>query len=82
MFSIVMPVWNRKHVVTRAIESVLSQTFENYELIIVDDGSEDGSEKVVEPYLSERVICFKIPHGGVSAARNYALTHAKGDYIA
>jgi radical SAM protein with 4Fe4S-binding SPASM domain len=82
MFSIVMPVWNRENVVPKAIESVLSQTFENYELIIVDDGSEDGSKKVIEPYLSERIIYFKIPHSGNCAARNYALTRATGDYIA
>ncbi len=67
---------------TKAIESVLSQTFEDYELIIVDDGSEDGSKKVVQPYLSERILYFEIPHSGSCAARNYALTRAHGDYIA
>jgi glycosyltransferase involved in cell wall biosynthesis len=82
MFSIVMPFWNRANVVTNAIKSVLSQTFDDYELLIVDDGSEDGSKRVVEPYLSEKITYFRIPHSGVSTARNYALTRARGDYIA
>lgn len=82
IFSIVMPVWNRANIVSKAIDSVLSQTYNSYELIIVDDGSEDGLEEVVRPYLSERVFYYRISRSGVSAARNYALKHAKGDYIA
>jgi GT2 family glycosyltransferase len=48
MFSVIMPVWNRAEMAGKAIESVLAQTFEKYELIIVDDGSEDGLKKVVK----------------------------------
>jgi len=82
MFSIVIPVWNRVDIVREAIESVLSQTYDNYEIIIVDDGSEDGLKQAIEPYFSERLSYFRIPHRGASAARNYALEHAKGEYIA
>ena len=82
MFSIIMPVWDRADVVSQSIESVLSQTFDNYELIIVDDGSQDNLEKVVEPYLSEKVAYHKISHSGVSAARNFGLKQAIGDFIA
>jgi radical SAM protein with 4Fe4S-binding SPASM domain len=66
----------------KAIESVLAQTFEKYELIIVDDGSEDGLNKVVKPYLSEKVFYHRISHRGVSAARNHGLKRSRGDYIA
>ncbi len=65
MFSIIMPVWDRADVVSQSIESVLSQTFDDYELIIVDDGSQDNLEKVVEPYLSEEVAFYKISHSGI-----------------
>lgn len=82
MFSIIMPVWNRAHVVTRAIESALAQTCRDYELIIVDDGSEDNLKDAVGPYLSDSVRYFRRSHIGVSAARNYAIENASGDYIA
>lgn len=82
MFSIIIPVWNRANVVGRAIESALSQTFKDYEIIIVDDGSQDELKKTINNYLSNDVSYFRIPHCGVSAARNYALERAKGDYIA
>ncbi len=81
-FSIIMPVWNRTNIVKRSIESILSQTFEDYELLIIDDGSEDDLERAVYPYLSENVLYFKIPHSGASAARNYGIKKAKGEFIA
>lgn len=82
MFSIIMPVWNRANIAARAVKSVLCQTYECYELIIIDDGSDDNLEEVISPYLSENVVYYRIPHSGVSPARNYGLKHAKGDYIA
>jgi|GEM_PF-395371 len=82
MFSIIMPVWNRADIVEKAVESVLSQTYEDYELIIIDDGSEDNLEMVIRPYLSNKVKYHKISHGGVSAARNHGIKFAKGDFLA
>lgn len=82
MISIIMPVWNRADIVAKSIQSVLSQTFRDYELLIVDDGSEDGLEEAVKQYLSENVFYYRIPHSGVCAARNYGLRRAKGDFIA
>jgi glycosyltransferase involved in cell wall biosynthesis len=81
-YSIIMPVWNRADVIARSIESVLHQTYDNFELIIVDDGSDDNLEEVVSPYICENVIFHRIPHSGVSAARNFALLRARGEYIA
>lgn len=82
MFSVVIPVWNRANIIKRAIKSALDQTYDNFEIIVVDDGSEDGLEEVIKPYISESLSYFRIPHSGASAARNHALTHAKGEYIA
>jgi len=82
MFSIIMPVWNRAQLVSNAIESVLAQTFKDYELIIIDDGSEDNLAEVVQPYLSDKIIFHRITKKGVSAARNVGLTKAKHPFIA
>lgn len=81
-FSIIMPVWNRAALVTRAIQSVVAQTFKDYELLIIDDGSEDHLEETIGPYLSQNVLSYRIPHSGVSAARNFGLKRARGDYLA
>lgn len=77
-----MPVLNRADIVEKAIESVLSQTFEDYELIIIDDGSEDNLENVIRPHLSNKVRYHKISHSGVSGARNQGIKCAKGDFLA
>jgi radical SAM protein with 4Fe4S-binding SPASM domain len=77
-----MPVWNRAHLVGRAIESVLAQTYQGWELVIVDDGSDDGLAGVVAPYLSERVILRRISHRGPAAARNHGVLHSHHPIIA
>jgi radical SAM protein with 4Fe4S-binding SPASM domain len=82
MFSIIMPVWNRANLVSRAIDSVLAQTFIEYELLIIDDGSEDHLEDVIRPYLSDRVCYYRIPKSGVAAARNLGIEKARYPYIA
>ena len=81
MFSIIMPVWNRAGLVKNAIESVLAQTFQDYELLIIDDGSKDHLEDVVRPYLSEKISYHRIPHSGACAARNYGLTNSVHPFI-
>ena len=77
-----MPIWNRADICKKAIHSVLHQTCQNFELIIIDDGSDDNLGEEISSYLSEEVIFYRIPHSGVSAARNYGLKHAQGEYIA
>ncbi len=81
--SIIIPTYNREHLLGRAIQSVLDQTYQNFELIIVDDGSTDDTEKLVKSFNSEKI--RYIWHGenkGPSAARNTGIQSAKGDYIA
>ena len=82
MFSIVMPVWNRAALVGRSIRSVLAQTFTDWELLVVDDGSTDGTAEAVAPFVSEKVRYVRTPHQGVSGARNEGLRLATQPYIA
>lgn len=84
LVSIVMPVWNRVEMVGRAIRSVQSQTFSAWELIVVDDGSTDGTPEVVERIAEtdRRVRLIRRRHGGVSAARNGGIEAAGGHYLA
>lgn len=82
MFSVIMPVWNRAQVVGTAVESILAQTFTDYELLIVDDGSDDDLEKAVGPYLSDRVRFYRRPHLGAAAARNFALAQSDRPFVA
>ena len=83
LVSIILPVYNRAHVVSHAINSVLNQTYENFELIIVDDGSIDSSVEVIKSFKDDRIklISNKI-NKGVSKSRNIGLENAQGVYIA
>ncbi len=82
LVSIVMPTHNRAHTIQRAIESVISQTHQSWELIIVDDGSTDSSEAIISPYLSDsRIKYIRIVRSGVGAARNTALRASQGEVI-
>lgn len=81
LISIILPVYNAQQYLRGTIESVLSQTHANWELLIIDDGSKDGSDKVNEAFTDERVRFFKQENKGVSAARNLGLSHMKGDYF-
>lgn len=82
--SVIMPTYNRKNMIGRAIESVLNQTFKDYELIIVDDGSTDGTEENLRKIVKEnsRIYYFKQENKGPSSARNFGISKAKGNYLA
>ena len=83
MFSVILPTYNRAHLLSRAIQSVLNQTYKNFELIIVDDGSTDFTHVVVKHFNDQRI--FYIRHDrnkGVTAAYNTGLRLARGKYIA
>ncbi len=77
--SVLVPVWNNAIYLGAALESALTQTRKPYEVIVVDDGSEDDSAAVAQAY---GVLCHREPHRGVAAARNVAWAHASGDFIA
>jgi GT2 family glycosyltransferase len=81
LVSVVIPTYNRVHVLERAIESVLSQTYSNYEIIVVDDGSTDSTKAAIaQSYGNVRLL--SIPHSGVSKARNRGIMDADGKWVA
>jgi len=81
--SVIVPTYNRAHLVTETIDSILSQTFADFELILVDNYSSDNTEEVVKSYTDERIRYFKHQNNGVIAVnRNYAIRKAQGEYIA
>jgi len=81
--TVVIPTYNRAELLPRAIDSVLSQTYDSWELIIVDDASEDKTEEVVEKYQDERVRYSRLAcRSGVSAARNRGIRESRGLYVA
>lgn len=81
--SVILPTYNRAAVVAKAIDSVLKQTYQAFEIIIVDDGSIDKTEDIVNSYKDERIIYIKHKRNkGAGAARNTGITNARGDYIA
>lgn len=81
-FSVVMPLYNKRQYVARAVKSVLAQTFTDYELIVVDDGSTDDSSAIVKGFDDERIHLFQKANSGVSDARNYGINKAQGTYVA
>jgi len=81
--SVVIPTYNRAHFIGTAIESVLAQTFADFELIVVDDGSTDETSQIVSGFLHDpRIIYIRQDNRGRSHARNRALGLARGSYIA
>lgn len=81
-FSIIIPTYNRASIIGRAIESVLAQSINNWELIIVDDGSTDGTRDSIEEYLNKKEVVYTWQeHAGASAARNTGIELASGDYL-
>jgi glycosyltransferase involved in cell wall biosynthesis len=82
MISVVIPLYNKKETLARALESVLSQTLLPMEIIIVNDGSTDGSEKVAEQFDPTMIKLLSQSNAGVSAARNKGVEVARGEWIA
>lgn len=80
--SIIMPAYNVQQYIGLAIESVLAQRFVDWELVIVNDGSKDNTRDVIARYTDARITCIDQQNGGEAAARNTALDHLQGDYIA
>ena len=83
MFSIIIPVYNVKDYIEECVKSVLEQTFASYEIILVDDGSTDGSGELCDKLaeIDHRIFCYHKDNGGLSSARNYGIDKAKGSYL-
>ena len=83
MISVIVPVYNKEEYLGRCIDSVLGQTYADLELILVDDGSKDGSAEICRSYekKDKRVRFIQKENGGASSARNLGISEAKGEYI-
>ncbi len=83
MFSIIIPVYNVEDYLEQCIESVLLQSYQNWEMVLVDDGSKDYSSKICDNYsdMDSRINVIHKENGGLSSARNTGLRLAKGEYI-
>lgn len=84
MVSVIIPIYNAEAVLGETIDSVLGQTYKDFELLLIDDGSTDKSPAICDAYAcrDNRVKVFHKPNGGVSSARNVGLDHARGEFIA
>ena len=82
MISVVIPLYNKEKSISSTLRTVLNQTFSDYEIVIVNDGSTDGSVEEIEKVQDDRIRLVHQPNAGVSAARNRGIEEAKGDLIA
>ncbi len=80
-FSIIIPTFNREKLITRSITSILNQTFSDFEIIIVDDGSTDNTRAVIESLKDDRIKYFRTENFGVAHARNFGSKNAIGQYV-
>ena len=81
-FSIVIPTYNRAGTIKRCLDSVVQQTYSNWEAIVVDNFSEDNTEEIVKSYNDSRILYYKNHNYGIIAvSRNYAIDRASGDWI-
>ena len=81
-FSVVIPLYNKEMYIKETLDSVKTQSFRDFEVIVVNDSSTDKSLNIASVYESDnRYHVYTIPNGGVSAARNFGIGKAKGDYV-
>ena len=81
--SVVIATYNYGHFLGHALDSVLAQTFSDYEVIVVDDGSTDDTPSVIKPYLERHPVFYhRVEHIGVSAAKNHGMRLVRGRYAA
>lgn len=82
MISVVIPLYNKEASIANTLNSVLAQTYQDFEIVVIDDGSTDNSAAIVETIKDSRIRLIHQPNAGVSAARNTGIREAKGGYIA
>lgn len=81
--SIIVPVYNVEEYLERCLDSLVNQTLKDIEIIIVNDGSTDGSKEKIQKYINKykNIVYLEKENGGLSSARNYGIPYAKGEYI-
>jgi glycosyltransferase involved in cell wall biosynthesis len=82
LVSVLITSYNVSKFVRFSISSILNQTYQNFEVIFIDDGSEDNTGEIINSYNSSKILYFKVKHSGRTEALNYGLTLCKGDFVA
>ena len=83
-FSVIVPVYNVERYLAKCLDSILTQSYDDYEIIVVNDGSPDNSQAIIDEYAAkypEKIKAFKKENGGLSDARNFGIQKAQGDYL-
>ena len=81
LVSVIMPAYNASRFIGESIHSVISQTYQNWELLIINDGSTDNTGEVIRNFADDRIRYFEKKNGGVSTARNLGLKEMRGEYF-
>ena len=81
-FSVIISVFNKEKYIGKTLDSVLAQTFQDFEIVVVNDGSTDNSEEIIKSFNTEKIRYFFHKNRGASAGRNRALREANGEYLA
>lgn len=83
LISVIVPVYNVENELSECIESIINQTYQKIEILLIDDGSTDSSGDICDKYneIDDRIVSLHKKNGGVSDARNYGIAHSKGEYI-
>lgn len=81
MISIIVPVYNKEQYIKKCLDSLINQTYENIEIIIINDGSTDDSEKIIKEYDDKRIKYYKNKNQGIGKTRNYGIEKSQGNYI-
>ena len=83
IFSVIIPIYNRESTIKECIDSIICQNYANYELLLVDDGSTDNSQKICQEYVKDNsnIHYYYKENGGLSDARNFGLQYANGSHI-
>jgi hypothetical protein len=82
MFSVVVPLWNKRHTIAATVASALGQTYPDFDMVIVDDGASDGSLEALNGFSDPRIRIISQSRGGPGAARNAGIEASRGDWIA
>lgn len=82
MISVVIPLYNKEKSIAQTLECVLNQTYKDFEIVVVDDGSKDNGAAIVEQFADSRIHLVRQTNRGVSAARNRGIEEAQGEYVA